>query len=240
MEDNANEDHREFILAVVENIEQKLKKRLVDESSKRPRVLTETHLLVTLEAVNEAVIAKPPYSSWPTNEPPTIEVSADKETQWLREAIENNDSMGNIKLSPCIGRPLDLQIRQGSRVLVNMESELGGNRQRAEDMAKLTNHETQPVISIMMTRVKSYKNLETSCRNLAAASADRKEPFINVVEHWPDNQPLNTAASIVKVVHSGGASIAAETYEDEQDEMDDKDWEDDESDEHDFTDELDG
>ncbi|CCG42309.1 hypothetical protein [Magnetospirillum molischianum] len=52
----------EFVLAVAKNLEQKLSERLANEPSERQRVLTEVHLLTTIEAVKDAILTNPPYS----------------------------------------------------------------------------------------------------------------------------------------------------------------------------------
>jgi hypothetical protein len=236
LENDVNQTAYRFALTLAKNLEQNLNERLIHENSKRPRVLTEIHIVVTIEATMEVVAANPPYPSWPANEPPTIEVSADKETQWLRETLEKSGR--DVTFGPCLGSRLDLQIRQGDRVLVNMETELGGNRQRAEDMAKLTEHDVEPLASIIMIREKSYKNLDGVSRNLAVASADRAEPFITVVEHWPLNQPLNTTKTIVDVIHRGRAFQAVATNEIEQDDMDAGEMDEDEWDDPDLTNEV--
>lgn len=212
MEEDTNGNDAEFVLAVARNLKRELDRLLADKDSKLRRVLTETHLLATVLAVNDVVIGCPPYSPWPANGPPTLDVSADKETQWLRETL-TTCGLKNIELSACRGSNLDLQIRQGDRVLVNMESELGGNRQRAQDMAKLVRHDTQPRISIMMVREKSHKNVDRTFRNLAAASARRPEYFVNVVEHWPDNSVLSAATTIIAVAHRGKICSAVESCE---------------------------
>ena len=208
-----------FARAVAAKLDEKLKERLANESSKRQPVLTDINILATVEAVNDVVLTNPPYPSWPSNEPPMIEVSADKRTEWLRECLAEIVGMENVTVSSCLGQKLDLQVRQGDNVLLNMETELGGNRQRAEDMAKLTSHQEQPLVSVMMVREKSFKHIEGTLRNLEAASADRKEPFINVVEYWPDKAPLNTATPIIAVTQ-GGEELSG-------DQDDDEDWDED-------------
>jgi hypothetical protein len=209
--DELDRKKRDFALGVAKKIAEKLAKEVAVEPTKQARKLTNIHLRVAFEAVDEVMIANPPFASWPANIPP-IEVSAHGRTEWLsEELLADTKYSGRVSVGPCRGQPVDLQVRQNGHVVVSVESELGGAQERNRDHQKLTGHSEVPLASVIMVREMSGKHIPGVLRGLQKDSAARPEPYINVVEHWRKNTTLDTSTPFITVTQGGNEIANSQT-----------------------------
>jgi hypothetical protein len=185
-------DHR-FAIDFQENLAENLQLEIARQASKRTPPATEVILDSLLTATVDAVAAQ----STSLKETVTIEISAHKSTELMREKLAERQNRDNVIISGCQGSDLDFQARIGSKVIVNAESELHGSRARADDLKKLVNHEENPPVSVMVWRAKSKKEFDRIRKNIIADGRPLGDSLISVGLYWKDGAPLNEAKLII-------------------------------------------
>ncbi|QDH18102.1 hypothetical protein [Swingsia samuiensis] len=194
--DASSIDADKFSEKFIEEFKNELTTRMSEDKRKRVPIVTEYVIKSAVSAANTAVFDQ----TWQFNYNINIEVSAHKERKLLEEHIESDKNLENIKITSCLGGDLDVQIRIGNKVLVNLESELGGARQRAEDLAKLTSHTHPPIVSIMVSRGKSRKEVESIKKNISNKSNENTGDLISITIYWKNNSRIKEAEIIIDKV----------------------------------------
>ncbi|WP_298374592.1 hypothetical protein [Azospirillum sp.] len=186
-------DKLSFSVKLGQAVHEELKSELPKHETKLAQTMTDINLNAVIsgtQTVVRDVLGKP-------NETVTLDVSADKRNQWMRE------KRTDVQIVPPQHAPTDLQISMAGQFLVNMESELGGKKARNDDLSKLTEHKGAPTASVMAWREQSFKHIDRGISHLKEESKGREEPYVAVVQHWPHNKPISETTPIVAVVNKG-------------------------------------
>ncbi len=189
---------------VADSLRKVIEDKVAAAHTRQTQKLTDINLKTSVEIFTSVIIANPPWNpSWPANGSLLITLSAHNRTEWLRENLPTMKRFEFLVIKPRCAQPLDLQLRWGDLLVANVETELGGERAQRHDHEKLTTHLELPMFSMFFCREKSFKNIDHRFRSLQTSSKSRQEPFINIIQHWPDGTMLCVSTTYVTVTQRG-------------------------------------